>query len=118
MQKLYVPTEQVGQMIEITYNIDIIQEKEDKVDVIKRNLKVKKLVLISDIKNPTQVYNAKGVVTKKKCRIWLKDEGELVINKSYEEVKQLISEVEQKPQAQIGFKLKNKYKNVKSSRGN
>ena len=113
-----MPTEQVGEMIEISYNIDIIKEEDEKVIVVKKNLRVKKLVLVSDIKNPTQVYNDKGLVTKNRCRILLKDEGELVINKSYEEVKEIISEVSQKPQAQIGFKLKNKHKNVKSSRRN
>ena len=113
-----MPTEQVGEMIEISYNIDIIKEEDEKVIVVKKNLRVKKLVLVSDIKNPTQVYNDKGLVTKNRCRILLKDEGELVINKSYEEVKEIISETSQKPQAQIGFKLKNKHKNVKSSRRN
>ena len=113
-----MPTEQVGEMMEISYNIDIIKEEDEKVIVVKKNLRVKKLVLVSDIKNPTQVYNDKGLVTKNRCRILLKDEGELVINKSYEEVKEIISETSQKPQAQIGFKLKNKHKNVKSSRRN
>lgn len=111
-----MPAEQVGQMIEITYNIDIIEEKDEKIKVIKRNLKVKKLVSLSDIKNPTQIYNDKGVVTKNKCRIWLKDEGEIVINKSYEDVKKLITQIDYKPQNIIGFKLKNRNKNVKSSK--
>lgn len=118
MQRLYMPTEQVGKMIEISYNIDIVEGEDDNVKVIKRNLPVKKLVSIQDIKNPTQIFNKKGTVIKNKCRIYLKDEGELVINKSYEQVKRIITEEKTKPQAQIGFKLKKRNKNVKSGRRN
>ena len=113
-----MPTEQVGEMIEISYNIDIVEGTEDNIKVIKRNLPVKKLVAVQDIKNPTQIFNKKGAIIKTKCRIFLKDEGELVINKSYEQVKQIITEKKPKPQAQIGFKFKNRNKNVKSSRRN
>lgn len=118
MQRLYMPAEQVGQMIEISYHIDIVKEEGEKLTVLKRNLKVKKLVLLSDIKNPTQVYDDKGVVTKNRCKVLLKDEGELVINKSYEEVKLLITQDTQKPQSPIGFKYKNRNKNVKNRRRN
>ena len=118
MQRLYMPTEQVVEMGEITYNIDIVEEKNEKLKVLKRNIPVKKLVSIYDIKNPTQILSKNGTVLKNKCRILLKDEGELVINKSYEQVKKLIMEETPKPQAQIGFKLKNHNKNVKSSRRN
>jgi hypothetical protein len=113
-----MPSEQVGEMIEISYNIDIVEGTEDNVKVIKRNLPVKKLVAIQDIKNPTQIFNKKGAVVKTKCRIYLKDEGELIINKSYEQVKQIITEKKPKRQAQIGFKLKKRNKNVKSGRRN
>lgn len=118
MQRLYMPAEQVGQMIEISYNIDIVKEEGEKITVLKKNLKVKKLVLLSDIKNPTQVYDDKGLVTKNKCKILLKDEGEIVINKSYEEVKSLITQGDQKPHTAIGFKYKNYNKNVKNRRRN
>jgi hypothetical protein len=118
MQKLYMPTEQVVEMIEITYNIDILEEKGEELKVIKRNVPIKKLVSLYDIKNPTQMLSKKGTVLKNKCRILLKDEGEVVINKSYEQMKKLILQETPKPQAQIGFKLKNHNKNVKSSRRN
>jgi len=94
-------------MIEIVYNIDIVLEKRGKAKVIKRNLPVKKLVAVQDIKNPTQVFNKAGRIIKNKCSILLKDEGEVVINKSYEAVKKLISETKSTvPQKLIGFKLK------------
>lgn len=107
MQRLFMPTEQVGEMIEITYNIDIAEEKKGKVKIIKRNLPVKKLVAVHDIKNPTQIFDKKGKLIKNKCSILLKDEGEVIINKSYEAVKKLISETKSTvPQKLIGFKLK------------
>lgn len=113
-----MPTEQVGEMIEIVYNIDVVEEKDDKINVLKRNLKVKKLVSLSDIKNPTQVYNEKGKLVKNKCRILIKDEGEITINCGYKQMKRLLTKkIRQTPNI-IGFKLKNHNKNVKSSRRN
>lgn len=113
-----MPTEQVVEMIELTYNIDIVEEVKGVLKVLKRNIPVKKLVSIYDIKNPTQVLSKNGTVLRNRCRILLKDEGEVVINKSYEQIKKLIMQETPKPQAQIGFKLKNHNKNVKSSRRN
>lgn len=102
-----MPTEQVGEMIEITYNIDIAEERNGKVKVIKKNLPVKKLVAIHDIRNPSQVFDKKGKLLKNKCSILLKDEGEVVINRSYESIKKLITETRSTvPQKLIGFKLK------------
>lgn len=102
-----MPTEQVGEMIEITYNIDIAEERNGKVKVIKKNLPVKKLVAVHDIRNPSQVFDKKGKLLKNKCSILLKDEGEVVINRSYESIKKLITETRSMvPQKLIGFKLK------------
>lgn len=102
-----MPTEQVGEMIEITYNIDIAEERNGKVRVIKKNLPVKKLVAVHDIRNPSQVFDKKGRLLKNKCSILLKDEGEVVINRSYESIKKLITETRSTvPQKLIGFKLK------------
>lgn len=111
-------TEQVGQMIEISYNIDIVEEKDDKINVIKKNLRVKKLVAVLDIKNPTQVYNEKGKLIKNKCRVYIKDEGEITINFGYEQMKELLTQKTNQPPNLIGFKLKNHNKNVKNCRRN
>ena len=118
MQRLYMSTEQVGKMIEITYNIDIVEEKDEKVKVIKRNIPVKKLVALTDIKNPTQIFSKKGTAIKNKCKIFIKDEGEIVVNCDYDKLKALLTEELPKTPSIIGFKLKNHNKNVKSSRRN
>lgn len=102
-----MPAEQVGEMIEITYNIDIATEKKGKTVYIKKNVPVKKLVAVQDIKNPSQIFDKRGNIIKNKCSILLKDEGEMVINKSYEAVKKLITQKSPKlPQKLIGFKIK------------
>lgn len=104
-----MPSEEVGELIELSYSIDLIDEDSTgKTKIIKKNLKVKKLVYVSDIKNPTQVFTKKGIIIKNKCRILLKDEGELVIDAGYEEIKNLLSRNHPTPQQSIGFKLKNK----------
>ena len=93
--------------LEITYHIDIVkEEKNGKDKIIKRNLPVKKLVAINDIKNPTQLFSEKGLLIKNKCRIFVKDEGDLVINKSYEYIKNLLTTQIPEYKPIIGFNLK------------
>ena len=113
-----MPTEQVGEMIEISYNIDIVEGEEDNIKVIRRNLKVKKLVYLSDVRNPTQVYNTSGRLLKNKCRVIIKDEGEITINCGYKQMKELLTQKPYQYQSKIGFKLKNNKNVKKSSRGN
>lgn len=103
-------SEEMGDFIELSYSINLIEGPDDKPKVVKRNLKVKKLVNVNDIKNPTQVFNNSGKILKNKCKIFLKDEGELVIDKSYEEIRDLISKNQFEPKQQIGFKIKTKNK--------
>lgn len=103
----------MGDFIELSYTIHLIEGPEDNPKVIKRNLKVKKLVNVNDIKNPTQVFNDSGKILKNRCKIFLKDEGELVVNKSYEEIKELITKGQFEPTQKIGFKIKTKNKSKK-----
>jgi len=95
------------EFLEITYHIDIVkEEKNGKQKTIKRNLPVKKLVAINDIKNPTQLFSSKGLLIKNKCRIFVKDEGDLVINKSYDYIKDLLTTQIPEHKPIIGFNLK------------
>ena len=94
-------------MIEIKQIFNLYDEDEKgKKKLIKKNIILKRQVNINDISNPSQIIGTKGAVVKKKCKIYVKDVGELIINHSYEYISDLINN-KGKNRQQIGFKIKN-----------
>lgn len=94
---------------ELKFYINIISDDstEESVKYIKKNVLVRKVVSIYDIKNPTQLINSKGKIVKNKCRIFIKDEGELTVNHPYKEMVNLIRNFTKiSSSTKIGFKLK------------
>ncbi len=95
-------------IIEVTYLIDIIDSKTNK--VIKRNIKGKSMLHVEDIKIVDYQFNQNGTVNDKKCRIYHGDTGWMVLNEKYEE----ISSYKYKQQPQVfGFQTKKQLKNIK-----
>ena len=77
--------------IEIIKTVNLYKDtKGNKSKLIKRNAKYKMYINTNHISNPTEILDEKGNVLKNKCSVIIKDIGETVINKSYEEVKNLI----------------------------
>lgn len=101
-----MPGKKVGDTLEIKYTMSAYTESEPPKLLFKQY--VKKLVYLSDIRNPTQVVNSKGQVLKTKCKITLINDGDYVINHSYTELVDILREYSHKPVSKIGFKLKTK----------
>lgn len=78
--------------------------------LIKRNVIRKIYVNIFDIKNPREILNKKGDIVKTACEITIKDFGDIVVNHSYDYIKNL---KEEEIKTIIGF---NQNKNGKSFR--
>lgn len=104
---MYMSSKKVAELVELKYFINIVEEKKNKIKILKKNVPVKKLVHIQDIKNPTQVFSKRGVPLKGKCSIFVKDEGEMVVNIPYEKMKEILSSQYHYQTTLIGFKLKN-----------
>ncbi len=94
-------------MVEIKQIFNLYDENDKgKKKLIKKNILIKRQVNVNDISNPSQIINDKGSIVKKKCKIYVKDVGELIINHSYEYISDLIMN-KGKSKQQIGFKIKN-----------
>lgn len=92
------------QYIELKLKTDLYSEpdKKGKQKILKRNIPTRIFVHREDIKSVGEVYNKKGKVLTKECKIHILDIGPLIVSHSYEYIKQLKEEEEQK-NTKIGF---------------
>ena len=81
-------------------------DKNGKHKTIKSNIITKKLVKITDISNPEEIFDSKGNIMKQYCRINLNTET-LVIKHSFDYIVKLIDNNTTRFKVE-GFKYKNK----------
>lgn len=75
--------------IEINVPVDLMSERNK---IIRRNIIIKHFVDIEDIKTPQQIFNSKGNIVKNKCKVIIKDLGQIIIGHSYEYIKNIIED--------------------------
>lgn len=76
--------------IEITSTVNLYKDIKGGKKLIKRNAKYKIFINTNHLSNPTEILDDKGNILKGKCSVIIKDIGETIIDKSYDEVKDLI----------------------------
>lgn len=64
-----------------------------KTKMIKKNIITRISLHVTDIKRPVEIYNLKGEVLKKECRIILEDGNDLIVKHSFDEVTKMISPI-------------------------
>ena len=98
--------------IELSFKIDVIDEtKNQKNKIIKKGLILKMSCDPEfDLSCPSQIVDKNGNIIKNECSVLIKDRGNVIVNHSYEEMKNIIWGNDDEEKNTIGFKFKNKKK--------
>ena len=79
-------------------------DQKGKSKIIKKDIQTKMSLYIDDIEGHEEVFTEKGIVMKSFCRIYHKTIGQVVINKSYKALNELINKQINYKGNKIGFK--------------
>jgi len=74
-------------LLEFKTKVDLYSEpksEKDKPRLIKKGIIIKHQWDIDDVSKPEQILNSKGSIIKNKCRVFVKNYGDVVIEHSYE----------------------------------
>lgn len=75
--------------VEINVAVDLVNDNDK---LIKKNIIIKHYIDTDDMRTPQEIFNSRGNIQKKRCKVFIKDIGPVIVEHSYNEIKSLIED--------------------------